>query len=637
MNLKHLSQLQQTPRLDTTSSIAQAKQARDTSARQLNTNNRSAATANATASLLGKVDAPARAPLVLVTPTAYENLPAPKNIDEAFDTLPCSSSGKAQVRRFADDNPKAWNMVLDLARVAEKTFDFSFFTIEKDPYGTAFLGAALFNQMRGVEVSGITDWNANARGRGFTSNGLGYDYLQELTSFGAKVGVFNSPAKRLQRLFRHGFDYGLIGSDHDKVIVTDKGTPKAQGETGGRNIAGAYHQDPKDNPKAWRDDTIHIKGKEAVSGLALALDREFAGPAMKMVKPDFWNAESLAREMLVDYAMMEEWVSGKVYSESEKAALRADPNAAETLSGQLIDAANERLAKMIASLPAEMQERIPAALSPLEHTRVLANAKELVNDLELAGSRKAYEAHDDFSTADVKIIDQTGAADAAPGERYNEMAPAMGHLILGARKEIVIQNPYVVLTEPQLQALESASKNGVKITIVTNSPESTDSAVTQGFFLNDWPNILARLPTAKLFVATGERKFHAKCFEIDEKVAGDTTYNADLLSGLVNGEVGAISRSEVTAKDLKKKIMADLANPSNGFKEWTIQKDEKGKAILNEEGKPIVIQGPEDDISEKLRVAYVPVQVLCKLFTLTDKGAPLAHPPVADVLKARTW
>ena len=99
-------------------------------------------------------------------------------------------------------------------------------------------------------------------------------------------------------------------------------------------------------------------------------------------------------------------------------------------------------------------------------------------------------------------------------------------------------------------------------------------------------------------------------FEIDEKVAGDTTYNADLLSGLVNGEVGAISRSEVTAKDLKKKIMADLANPSNGFKEWTIQKDEKGKAILNEEGKPIVIQGPEDDISEKLRVAYVPVQVL---------------------------
>ncbi|MFO0727246.1 MAG: phospholipase D-like domain-containing protein [Myxococcota bacterium] len=595
---------------------------------------RSAADEKVSAQLLGNVSTPPPSP---IDDHHYDHLPIPNDIDEAFETLPASSSGIAQTRRFADDNPLAWNMVLDLARSAEKTFDFSFFTIEKDPYGRAFLGAALYNQMRGVEVTGITDWNANARGRGFTSNGIGYDYLQEIAAFGAKIGVFNSPAKRIARLFREGPDYGLIGSDHDKIIVTDKGTAKAQGETGGRNIAGAYHQDPKDNPSAWRDDTLHIKGKEAVSGLAIAIEREFAGPAMKIVKPDYFNESSRARELLFDYAMMEEWVARPAFTEAEKAALRADPSMREGLAGKLVDAAEARMQAMIAKLPEDVKERIPAVLLPTENSRLMENAKALVNDLEMAGSRQIYEAHDGFTKAEVKIIDQTGAADAPKGTRYNEMAPAMLHLLEGANKEIVIQNPYVVLTEPQLLAMEKASKKGVPITIVTNSPESTDSAVTQGFFLNDWPSILARLPTARLFVATGDRKFHAKCFEIDEKVTGDTTYNADLLSGLINGEVGAISRSEVSAKDLKQRIQADLDNPANGFKEWKIQKDADNKAVLDAEGKPIIVEGPDQDVSEKLRFMYMPVQIACKALTMTEGGAPLKHPPLAEYLKNRGW
>jgi phosphatidylserine/phosphatidylglycerophosphate/cardiolipin synthase-like enzyme len=227
--------------------------------------------------------------------------------------------------------------------------------------------------------------------------------------------------------------------------------------------------------------------------------------------------------------------------------------------------------------------------------------------------------------ADVKVIDQVGAASAPVGQRYNEIAPSLLGLVKSAQKEIVIENPYVVLTEDMMKAFEDASKRGVNITIVTNSPESTDSAVTQGFFLNDWKKLEERVPTARIFVATGERKFHAKAFVLDGKVSGDTSYNADLLSGLVNGEVGAVTRSEANAQDLLSRIHDDLADPRNKFREWTIQRDASGNVVKDARGEPIALHGPEQDVSQKLQTRYKPVQFLCDLLTRIPLGAPLSH------------
>ena len=43
-----------------------------------------------------------------------------------------------------------------------------------------------------------------------------------------------------------------------------------------------------------------------------------------------------------------------------------------------------------------------------------------------------------------------------------------------------------------------------------------------------------------VFVATGDRKFHGKSAVIDDDQSVVSTYNLDLLSGFVNGEVGAV-------------------------------------------------------------------------------------------------
>lgn len=548
-------------------------------------------------------------------------IPRPASADQAFETLPCTSSGVGEVRRQTD-NVMAWNMKWDIVTSAKKTLDFSYFSIERDAYGYAYLGALLDARFRGVEVTGIVDYMANSRGHGFVSTGLGADYMQELVQHGAKIGVYDKPHTRFAALVEDGVTYKVISSDHDKFAVADAGTPDAMGETGGRNVAGAYHQDPKDNPASWRDDSIQLKGAPT-DGLVTALDREFSMGAVTLMKKDLYNFDEHATELLASFQLMEHWTKSPPLSDAEKAAIRADPAKRQALADQLVADAVASV-KTMPNAPDRVKNK---ELTSGELKNVKEWAKELVNDLELKGSRQRYDNLGGYERAEVKIIDQVGAASAAPGQRTNDIAPALAHLIRGAQNEIVIENPYVVLTEEMIELFEDASKRGVNITIVTNSPESTDSAVTQGFFLNDWAKIEERVPTARIFVATGERKFHAKTFVVDGKVSGDTSYNADLLSGMVNGEIGAITRSEPAARDLLQAIYADLQDPANKFREWTIKRDANGNAVKGPDGKPIVEHGPEHDVSKKLLATYKVVQFLCDALTKHSLGAPLAHPP----------
>ena len=544
----------------------------------------------------------------------------PKNIDEAFETMPCTTSGTAEVRRHAD-NVMAWNMKWDIVTGAKKTMDFSYFSIERDAYGFAYMGAMLDAQMRGVQVTGVTDYMANSRGHGFVSTGLGADYMQELVGYGAKIAIYDTMGTRAQSVIHDGLTYKAISSDHDKLSVADVGTPDAMGETGGRNVAGAYHQDPKDNAGSWRDDSIQIKG-QATDGLVRALRREMSGPAVTFMKKDIMNIDEHATELLGAFQLMEKWTKGAPLSDADKAAIRADPAKRAALATQLADEAMAAI-KTLPSAPDRVKNK---PLTDGEKKNLRAWATELANDLELKGSRQRYDTLGGYEHGEVKILDQTGAASAPVGMRHNEMGPALFHLIQGAQKEIVIQNPYVVLTEDMMQAFEAASKRGVQITIVTNSPESTDSAVTQGFFLNDWKKLEERVPTARIFVATGQRKFHAKSFVADGKVSGDTSYNADLLSGMVNGEVGAVTRSERVAQNLMTQIYDDLNDPANKFREWTIARDANGQVVKGADGQPIATHGPEQDVSQKLQQRYKVVQYLCDVLTKAEFGSPLSHP-----------
>ena len=63
--------------------------------------------------------------------------------------------------------------------------------------------------------------------------------------------------------------------------------------------------------------------------------------------------------------------------------------------------------------------------------------------------------------------------------------------------------------------LAEAAGRGVRITILTNSPLSSDNAMSQAVFLEQWPELLARLPGARLFVTGDRHNLHGKLAVFD--------------------------------------------------------------------------------------------------------------------------
>ena len=543
---------------------------------------------------------------------------APPSLAQVFESMRASGGGPARARLLST-NLDAWNTRWDLVSSAKTTIDADYFTLEKDVFGHAFLGMLLKKQLEGVKVRVMTDSASDAHGqRGFTKPTQGKDYLQELVNHGGEAYVFHPLWQRPLDVLK-GNGYQAIASNHDKVLVVDGKT----GITGGRNIGIEYFADPKDMPHAWRDMDIVLTGEGAAKGLTSALDAELAqkGAVDTVGKDRLGNWVKRDVELLGCAAMMDLWLNDPPLSDTAKEGLRKNPEEKRKLVEDLLQ-------RTVARLEVDMPERIRRKPSSGELDALREHASQLVDQLEARGSNRGLGLdHGTSRDTEVKIIDQTSAA----GVRTNDIAPALTQLVDAATKRIVIQNPYVVLTEEMMKGLERAAARGVEINIITNSPLSTDSAITQAFFLEDWAYILARCPTATIHVATGERKFHGKSAVIDDEKSVVSTYNLDLLSGYVNSEVGAVVKSKELAQDLLAEFERDKGTKENGFIEYTIQRHPDGRPVVKD-GKPVPVFGPEDHLPPKVLEDY---KKLRQTFghTLRDNlGAfePLRHPRLQD-------
>lgn len=516
--------------------------------------------------------------------------PVSSTIAVAFDAI--KAPGGPAKARILDDGLDSWNARMDLIENAKTSIDASYFIVEKDPYGFAFLGGLLKKQLEGVPVRLSIDAMADTFGKhGFKMPGKGKDYLQELVNHGGEAYVYHPVYERPLDALKG--DYSVLASNHDKILVADG----KLGITGGRNIAQDYYANPKDLKGAWRDMDIVVEGAGAAAGLKEAFDAELAnGGASKAVgKDSFGNWDKKDLQLLGAYEMMNVWLKAPAFTEAQKTALRDDKAAQAAMAKELVQTA---LAQAQRSLPEKLR-REPSK-DDLEF--LTEQATSLVTHFETRGSRASYDTRQATQhQTEVKIIDQTSAAS---GKRVNNMAPALTALVESSTKRILIENPYVVLTRDMVSALERASARGVQVDIITNSPLSTDSDVTQAFFLDDWKMILAKCPTARIFVATGDRKFHTKSAVIDDEQSVVSTYNLDLLSGFVNGEVGAVVKSKELAADLTRAFDTDKADPANGFLEYKIQRDAEGKPVLGKDGEPVAEFGPENHLSAEVLETY---------------------------------
>ncbi len=547
-----------------------------------------------------RLDAPAGGPHVVVTPRTFAS------VDEAFERIGCTRAGKATATPLTTNNDKwvaRWLMPPGDAAT-------SYYTVQQDIFGFAFLGKLLLEQRAGHQQRLIVDSFANQQ-VGFTAP-HNMVYLRTLATHGAEVGVYNELHKRGPMLVSHLLtgDYAAGAQTHDKIYAKN-----GVAVIGGSNIGQDYFSDRRDYPDAWRDTDVLIRSADAldvVGGAWQAVDVELNHHVTTSIGPAHGRGKEA--ELLGAYAMMDAWLSAPALSEAEKRALRADPVARERMADDLLAVARTRLAD---PGRAEHVDR----LEPDELAKLEALARGFTDNLELRGAAHGFAERTSRIACDAKILDQTSAA----GTNQTQIAPGMADLIASARESIYFENPYVCFTESEVALLEAAAKRGVKIVIGTNSPTSTDSAATQAFFLRDWEYLEARIPGLEIFVST-KTKLHAKAGTIDGKVSWVGTANADLISRFINSEVLGVYRSAAMAKHLNERMRADREDPANGVVQYRINKDAEGRPVLDA-GRPVVDFGPEHHLPTGLRLIYgIATRIAGAAVNVLPSLQPMRHP-----------
>ncbi len=430
--------------------------------------------------------------------------PPPEEIFDQYAARIASGPPDDNARvRLVYKNYEAWYSRWKLLSDAQSTIDMTYFIIDNDVFGTSLLGLLLKKANEGVKIRLMIDC------RGSNKFSLGFwaqDFLQELVRRGnVEVKIYNPMETNIALLLTDL--RRVISSNHDKIIVVDR----RFAIIGGRNIANEYLVDPIDDPEAWRDCDVVIDSEEVAREMETAFTEEFQLlKAFKVKKAFLGGTESYGWEMEAAGYSMDLYLHGQGVLDAKK---------------------------------------VPDDIEP----GVTRYNKELTKYRHMTG----FPAFDPFSNAydaPVQILDKHSLS----GPR-NDITESIVRFIDGSRKEIIIQNPYIVLTPRAQAALKRASKRGVPIYIHTNSPQTSDSFPTEAMLLRDWRTYLKDMPTCRLFARVNEGQLHAKNFVFDGKVGLVGTYNFDYLSEKVNSEVVAMIKSDEFASELRKEIFSDMA------------------------------------------------------------------------------
>jgi phosphatidylserine/phosphatidylglycerophosphate/cardiolipin synthase-like enzyme len=485
----------------------------------------------------------------------------------AFDSLPVRAT-RADLRLLMR-NVDAWLGMWHVLSTAPDGVDASYFILERDVFGMSFLGAMLLQARQNKRVRLLVDSAGDyLRLKGFTLPGRGGDYLQELVAAGADVRIYNPMHKKL---FRSGF--ARIANNHDKLVRS-----RIMAQTGGRNVAKDYlsHGDDLDE-RVYRDTCVLIEGERTSKELEKAFEREFHQDRVVFKQfPDlFGNWRKRDGELLGAYLMMDSWLSGRLG--------RVDFSDRERIAGRILE-------DVLARFPEVGFDREPSWLTMRSLRK---RARELADHVHLYGTYPAFAAAPSpHRNVEVKVLDRTSAAT----EGHDRLTSAIRTAACCASDHIRIHTPYLTLSEDSIRALEIASRRGVKIELLTNSPASTDSVLTQALFLEDWPRLLARIPNLRIFVLAGDQKLHAKSIEVDGKMTFVKSYNLDMLSERVNSELGIAAWSESFAKEASSVFDRDLAERTNAIREYLIRRDAGKRPVLDAKGEPIVELGAKDHV-----------------------------------------
>jgi len=463
---------------------------------------------------------------------AYRPVPDNRSLSEIFNSIKVDSPDLTRVRFIANNDDALycrWKMIED----AKETIDCTYYIIDKDMFGQAYIGLLLKKARSGVKIRLMID------GRVYRMPYMSKmpDKIEELAAFpNVQIKLFNSVSKSLTSLFSDVKK--VAASNHDKIIIVDGFTSII----GGRNIGADYFAGNGENDIVYRDTDIIMQGRHVARQLKKAFEDEWSQLKNSVVKADAINFKDQLASVDLAYRVMSRYMQGRGLFNPEESRM------------------SEKLKKILTEMNKE-----------------ISNYKNI-------SSYSGYQLFRGERPMPVKILDKHSYIGA-----FNGITPNLLKMIDACREEIIIQNPYLVITEEAEAALKRAAARGVKIIFHTNSAESTDSLFPQAFLMNDWKRILKDMPGSRIMVAPSQNeRLHSKTFVFDSLITVIGSYNMDPLSEDINSEVVAA----VLDKSFATRVRLRILGPD-------MKKVIEYKIQLDSEGRIIKAYGPEDHVNSK--------------------------------------
>lgn len=188
-----------------------------------------------------------------------------------------------------------------------------------------------------------------------------------------------------------------------------------------------------------------------------------------------------------------------------------------------------------------------------------------------------------------------------PGKNENRMGlgggglatEALAKLVEDARVRIMIQSPYLVLSDAAVALFQRARERGVQVRINTNSLAATDNLPAFSGYRNQRKKLLKMgleiyeyrpdaatqielmQMTAQAGITPSKSALHAKTMVVDSKISYIGTFNLDPRSENLNSEGGVIVYHEELARTIEAAIETDM-QPDNS---WNATSDDPDQHV----------------------------------------------------------
>lgn len=431
-----------------------------------------------------------------------------------------------------DDNVEAWVARWRLLAAARESVDVDYFIFSQDLFGMAFLGHLLHRAEDGVRVRMLLD----AQGLRMSQQPYDLDCLGVLARTpNASVRIHRALGRRLLEAAVWLDPLIATASDHDKIIVVDG----RHSLLGGRNIETKYFADPRDLAEAFHDVDVLLDGEPIGKVLTGVFETTYGSDRVAPVGDAPLETPRCEMALRLAYETMDAWLAGRSFPR---------------------DPGHPRVPWV-----AELQ-RLPR--------------------LRGAGARGAPEE----IAVEAEIVDSLPRA----GSAADAVTQGLLRLFQAAKASVLVESPYLVLTEDAAATLEATGRRGVTMTLLTNSPASTDNALSQTYFMEQWPRLLATVPGLRLFAAGTRHTLHGKVAVFDDQVVLVGSYNLDPFSMLISGEVVVAMWSPALARRAAARPRRMIAAGPPEVYEYTIARDPEGKPMRTATGEVAIAFGPGD-------------------------------------------